>query len=144
MGTLCQKCTQKLGVTTHVSEISCRPDHAKLPNFVIVDVVGLSTTGRKTLWWNSIWMDPLSNYCSQKPSFPLEIVQNPFIGNSGWPRWSKFWMARWWKYFFFNFQRWDLVRFEPGEKNVSSEVSVPPPFINPPLTHNSLLASTKG
>ena len=48
----------KLGVTTIISEISCVVDHAKLPNLVIVAIVGfiyfwknesLSTIGRKTL-----------------------------------------------------------------------------------------------
>ena len=60
MGTLCQKCKNKLGVTTLVSGISCVVAHAKLPNLDTVAVLGfillleknerLSTTGRKMLW----------------------------------------------------------------------------------------------
>ena len=38
---------KKLGVTTLVSEISCVVDHAKLPNLVIVAVVGFIYFWRK-------------------------------------------------------------------------------------------------
>ena len=39
MGTLCQECKKKLGVTTLISEISCVVDHAKLPNLVDVALI---------------------------------------------------------------------------------------------------------
>ena len=45
MRTLCQNA--KLGVTTLVPEISCVVDHAKLPNLVIIAVVGFIYFWRK-------------------------------------------------------------------------------------------------
>ena len=80
MGTLCQKWKKKLGVTTLVSEISCVVDHAKLPNLVIVAIVGFIYFWRKM---KAFW--PLEGRCydeiyySRKPSFTLKILQNPFL-----------------------------------------------------------------
>ena len=63
--------------TLLVSEISCVID--QLPNVVMVHLrleknESLSTTGRKTLWFNSMWMYPLSKLLQSKTIFPLEIV----------------------------------------------------------------------
>ena len=42
-----QEMQTNIGVTTLVSEISCAVDHAKLPNLVIVTVVGFICFWRK-------------------------------------------------------------------------------------------------
>ena len=84
MGTLCQKCKKKLGVTTLVSEISCVVDHAKLPNLVIVAVVGFIYFWRKMKAFRPLegrrcdeiqfeWIH-LVNYYNRKP----------FFANTGW------------------------------------------------------------
>ena len=87
----------KLGVTRLVSEISCVVDLAKLPNLVIIAVVGFIYFWRKMKAFHPLegrrcgeiqfeWIH-LVNYYSRKPSFTLKIVQNPFLrtpeGNDG-------------------------------------------------------------
>ena len=83
----------KLGVTRLVSEISCVVDLAKLPNLVIIAVVGFIYFWRKMKAFHPLegrrcgeiqfeWIH-LVNYYSRKPSFTLKIVQNPFFGYDG-------------------------------------------------------------
>ena len=98
MGTLCQnakkknkqKTNKKLWVTTLVSEISCVEDHAKLPHLVIVAVVGFiyfswrkmkacrPLGGRRYGEMKFEWTQ-LVNYYGRKPSFTLNINQDPFL-----------------------------------------------------------------
>ena len=80
---------KKLGVTRLVSEISCVVDRAKLPNLVIVAVVGFIYFWRKMKAFRPLegrrcgeiqfeWIHVV-NYYSRKLSFTLIIVPNPFL-----------------------------------------------------------------
>ena len=73
------KTNKKLGVSTLVSEISCVVDHAKLPNLVIVAVVGFIYFWRKMKAFRPLegrrcdeiqfeWIH-LVNYLSPSPPF---------------------------------------------------------------------------
>ena len=79
----------KLGVITLVSEISCIVHHAKLPNFVVVAVLGFIYFLRKMKAFRPLaerryediifeWIHWVDHF-SWKPSFMLKIVQNPFL-----------------------------------------------------------------
>ena len=79
----------KLGVTTLVSEISCVVDHAKLPNLVIVAIVGFIYFWKKIKAFRPLEEDTVVKFnlngihvvgfYSLKLSFTLKIVQNPFL-----------------------------------------------------------------
>ena len=93
---------KQLGVTTLVSEISCVVDRAKLPNLVIVAVVGFiyfwrkafqPVAGRRCDEIQFEWIH-LVDYYSRKPSFTPK-KRKPVSANTGWLRWSKILTARW-------------------------------------------------
>ena len=94
-------------------------DHAKLPNLVIVAVVGFIYFWRKMKAFRPLEgrrcgeikfeRIQLVNYYSRKPSFTLKIVQNPFFANTMVEVFAGAVVKK--PHFFVNFQRSEFVCF---------------------------------